>query len=137
MGLVFRTEVKDVRQTTGWLSYGVSPARCWTVRRRHARNPGTCLLVLRPRAAERRLTYLWRADIQASLGVGGRSFRRPRSGKHSVKVLCKDRRDATLVVQDRVFLYSQPALFGELAIMLWLVIKGATPPLLASVSPGA
>ena len=29
--------------------------------------------------------------------------------------------------QDKVFLYSQPALFGELAIMLWLVIKGATP----------
>lgn len=30
--------------------------------------------------------------------------------------------------QDKVFLFSQPALFGELAIMLWLVIKGATPP---------
>ncbi|HKW41604.1 MAG TPA: DUF4386 domain-containing protein [Gemmatimonadales bacterium] len=30
--------------------------------------------------------------------------------------------------QDKLFLYSQPALFGELAIMLWLVIKGATPP---------
>jgi hypothetical protein len=29
--------------------------------------------------------------------------------------------------QDKVFMYSQPALFGELAIMLWLVIKGATP----------
>jgi len=29
--------------------------------------------------------------------------------------------------QDRVFMFSQPALFGELAIMLWLVIKGATP----------
>src|SRR3989475_4428 len=27
--------------------------------------------------------------------------------------------------QDKVFLFSQPALFGELAIMLWLVIKGA------------
>jgi len=26
-----------------------------------------------------------------------------------------------------VFMFSQPALFGELAIMLWLVIKGATP----------
>ena len=26
--------------------------------------------------------------------------------------------------QNRVFAYSQPALFGELAIMLWLVIKG-------------
>ena len=32
--------------------------------------------------------------------------------------------------QDKVFLYSQPALFGELAIMLWLVIKGANPPAL-------
>jgi hypothetical protein len=27
-----------------------------------------------------------------------------------------------------VFSYGQPAFFGELAIMLWLVIKGATPP---------
>ena len=32
--------------------------------------------------------------------------------------------------QDKVFAYSQPALFGELAIMLWLVIKGANPPAL-------
>ena len=31
--------------------------------------------------------------------------------------------------QDKVFLYSQPALFGELVIVLWLLIKGATPPL--------
>jgi hypothetical protein len=30
--------------------------------------------------------------------------------------------------QDKVFLLSQPALFGELALMLWLVIKGARPP---------
>ena len=30
--------------------------------------------------------------------------------------------------QDKVFLYSQPALFGELSIMLWLVIKGARSP---------
>jgi hypothetical protein len=29
--------------------------------------------------------------------------------------------------QGRVFTYSQPAFFGELAIMLWLVIKGAKP----------
>jgi hypothetical protein len=29
--------------------------------------------------------------------------------------------------QDKVFLFSQPALFGELGIMLWLVIKGAKP----------
>jgi hypothetical protein len=30
--------------------------------------------------------------------------------------------------QDKVFTLSQPALFGELALMLWLVIKGAKPP---------
>src|SRR5580658_10135922 len=30
--------------------------------------------------------------------------------------------------QDKVFIYSQPALFGEIALMLWLLIKGATPP---------
>src|SRR6266705_1671499 len=29
--------------------------------------------------------------------------------------------------QNKVFAYSQPALFGELAIMLWLVFKGANP----------
>ncbi len=29
--------------------------------------------------------------------------------------------------QGRVFTYAQPAFFGELAIMLWLVIKGARP----------
>jgi Domain of unknown function (DUF4386) len=29
--------------------------------------------------------------------------------------------------QEKVFTYSQPAFFGELAIMLWLVIKGARP----------
>jgi Domain of unknown function (DUF4386) len=32
--------------------------------------------------------------------------------------------------QDKVFTISQPALFGELAIMLLLVIKGAKPPAL-------
>jgi uncharacterized protein DUF4386 len=33
--------------------------------------------------------------------------------------------------QDKVFLYySQPALFGELVIMLWLLIKGANPAVL-------
>jgi hypothetical protein len=30
--------------------------------------------------------------------------------------------------QGKVFAYSQPALLGEVAIMLWLVIKGAKPP---------
>jgi len=29
--------------------------------------------------------------------------------------------------QNKVFMFSQPALFGELAMMLWLVIKGANP----------
>jgi hypothetical protein len=31
---------------------------------------------------------------------------------------------------NKVFLMSQPALFGEVALMLWLVIKGARPPAL-------
>ena len=30
--------------------------------------------------------------------------------------------------QDKVFTYAQPAFFGELALMLWLVIRGARPP---------
>jgi hypothetical protein len=30
--------------------------------------------------------------------------------------------------QERVYNLSQPAFLGELAIMLWLVIKGANPP---------
>jgi hypothetical protein len=41
--------------------------------------------------------------------------------------------------QDKVDTISQPALFGEIAFMLWLVIKGARPPALddtASSSPG-
>jgi hypothetical protein len=32
--------------------------------------------------------------------------------------------------QDKVDTYSQPALFGEIALMLWLVIRGARPPAL-------
>jgi hypothetical protein len=32
--------------------------------------------------------------------------------------------------QHKVFTYSQPAFFGEVAFMLWLVIKGARPPAL-------
>jgi hypothetical protein len=32
--------------------------------------------------------------------------------------------------QDKVYGYSQPAFFGEIAFMLWLVIKGAKPPVL-------
>jgi hypothetical protein len=33
-------------------------------------------------------------------------------------------------VQDKVDTYSQPAFFGEIAFMLWLVIEGAKPPAL-------
>jgi Domain of unknown function (DUF4386) len=36
--------------------------------------------------------------------------------------------------QNKVFLISQPALFGELALMLWLVIKGAKPQPLDAVA---
>ena len=32
--------------------------------------------------------------------------------------------------QDKVFTYAQPAFFGEVALVLWLVIKGAKPPAL-------
>ena len=32
--------------------------------------------------------------------------------------------------QDKVFIIAQPAFFGEIALMLWLVIKGAKPPVL-------
>ncbi|HUJ32104.1 MAG TPA: DUF4386 domain-containing protein [Candidatus Acidoferrum sp.] len=30
--------------------------------------------------------------------------------------------------EDKMFTYSQPAFFGEIAFMLWLLIKGAKPP---------
>jgi len=36
--------------------------------------------------------------------------------------------------QGKAFLYSQPALFAEMALMLWLVIKGVTPPASNAVS---
>ena len=40
--------------------------------------------------------------------------------------------------EDKVDTYSQPAFFGEIALMLWLVIKGARPPALdATASPSA
>ena len=41
--------------------------------------------------------------------------------------------------QNKVFIISQPALFAELALMLWLVIKGAKPQPLpaAALSPAA
>jgi hypothetical protein len=34
----------------------------------------------------------------------------------------------------KVFTYAQPAFFGEVAFMLWLVIKGATPPVLPAAA---
>jgi hypothetical protein len=37
--------------------------------------------------------------------------------------------------QNKVFLLSQPALFGELALMFWLVIKGARPPATVPTAP--
>ena len=37
--------------------------------------------------------------------------------------------------QDKEFALFQPVFFGELALMLWLVIKGAKPPALAA-APG-
>jgi hypothetical protein len=41
--------------------------------------------------------------------------------------------------QNKVFIYAQPAFFAEIALMLWLVIKGAKPPALdaAAVSSAA
>jgi hypothetical protein len=40
---------------------------------------------------------------------------------------------------DKVFTYCQPASFGEVALMLWLVIRGAMPPALdaTTLSPAA
>ena len=29
--------------------------------------------------------------------------------------------------QDKVYSYAQPAFFGEIVFMLWLLVKGATP----------
>jgi Domain of unknown function (DUF4386) len=39
--------------------------------------------------------------------------------------------------QAKVFTISQPAFFGEMAFMLWLVIKGAKPPAIAGASSSA
>ncbi|HEY6269432.1 MAG TPA: DUF4386 domain-containing protein [Candidatus Acidoferrum sp.] len=35
---------------------------------------------------------------------------------------------------DKVFTFTQPAVFGEIAFMLWLVIKGARPPALGATA---
>jgi uncharacterized protein DUF4386 len=39
--------------------------------------------------------------------------------------------------QAKVFNYGQPAFFGEIAIMLWLLIKGARPPALDAAASSA
>jgi hypothetical protein len=39
--------------------------------------------------------------------------------------------------QDKVNTYSQPAFFGEIALMLWLVIRGARPPALDARAPSS
>ena len=39
--------------------------------------------------------------------------------------------------QGKVFTYSQPATLGEVAFMLWLVIKGARPPALDATASSA
>jgi hypothetical protein len=38
---------------------------------------------------------------------------------------------------DKVFTYCQPASFGEVALMLWLVIRGAKPPALEAAASSA
>ena len=37
--------------------------------------------------------------------------------------------------QSEVYTYTQPTVFGEIAFMLWLLIKGAKPPALAAAAP--
>jgi Domain of unknown function (DUF4386) len=39
--------------------------------------------------------------------------------------------------QNKVYTYTQPAVFGEIAFMLWLFIKGAKPPALAAAASAA
>jgi len=39
--------------------------------------------------------------------------------------------------QNKVYSYSQPAIFGEIAFMLWLLIKGAKPPALGATAASA
>ena len=39
--------------------------------------------------------------------------------------------------QGKVFAISQPAFFGEIALMLWLVIKGAKPPAMDAAASSA
>src|SRR3989442_204221 len=37
--------------------------------------------------------------------------------------------------QDKLFAIFQPAFFGEIALMLWLIVKGAKPPALDAAVP--
>jgi hypothetical protein len=39
--------------------------------------------------------------------------------------------------QSKVFTISQPAFFGEIALMLWLVIKRAKPQAVGAVAPSS
>jgi hypothetical protein len=39
--------------------------------------------------------------------------------------------------QNKVYTYTQPAVLGEIALMLWLLIKGAKPPVLAAAASAA
>jgi hypothetical protein len=39
--------------------------------------------------------------------------------------------------QNKVYTYTQPAVSGEIAFMLWLLIKGAKPPVLAAAASAA
>jgi hypothetical protein len=39
--------------------------------------------------------------------------------------------------QNKVYTYTQPAVFGEIAFMLWLLIRGAKPPALAAAASAA
>jgi hypothetical protein len=62
------------------------------------------------------------------------SFRTERAGFFFPLRSCEaagSRREKSL------FLFRQPAFFGEIALILWLVIKGATPPALDATALSA
>ena len=44
-----------------------------------------------------------------------------------------------MALEDKVYTYCQPAFFGEIAFMLWLLIRGARPQAVgtAASSPAA
>ena len=43
----------------------------------------------------------------------------------------------SLQYYDKVLTFTQPAVFGELAFMFWLLIKGAKPPALDAAAPSS